>query len=226
MGSMQQVGDAAMQQAAERARQIFRAAGRPLSFRRRERLMAEGDPADRVLLIESGLVKVVLSAPNGENMIAGWWGSGYLIGERGVLECRPRTSTVDGHWPGTATQISAALFRELIRNDPDMRALRDVTRIQQLSNADRRHIQASMGVEQRVISQLLEWVGRFGTSGPAGPVLQGFSHGDLAGSVLASRQHVDAVLQRLRAEGLLHTRHLRYVLPDPEGLRRRLNGSD
>lgn len=215
-----------MSQAAERARHTLRAVGRLVTFRRNERLMAEGDPADRVLLIETGLVKIMLSAPTGADMIAGWWGPGDLIGERGVLACGPRTSTVDGHWAGTATQVSAARFRELVRDDPDMRALRDLTRNRQLRNADLRHIQAAMNIEARVINQLLEWVDRFGSPGATGQVVRGFSHGDLADSVLASRQHVDAVLQRLRAEGLLHTRHMRYVLLDPDRLRRRLNGRD
>jgi CRP-like cAMP-binding protein len=142
-----------------------------------------------------------------------------LLGELGVLEGRTRSATVIGHRDGIVTHLPGQAFRELVHRDRDVRTLADVTQRHRLHNADRRQLAvASMNVRARTVSQLLDWAHVYGERVDDGLAVRGLSHRDLAGAVLASEKHVDAVLGALRGAGLLRTRRMCFVLTDLAGL--------
>jgi ribosome-binding protein aMBF1 (putative translation factor) len=108
------------------------------------------------------------------------------------------------------------LFRELVYRNRDVHALVDVTQRERLRNADRRQLAvASMDVMARVKAQLSDWATNYGECVDGGRAVRGLSHRDLAGAVLASEKHVDAVLRELRRVGLIETSRLCFVLLDP-----------
>lgn len=182
--------------------------------------MSMGDRADEVVLIEAGVVKVILPTGSGPDVVAGLYGPGELIGELGVLHHRPRSAVVIGHRNGLASHIAATVFRDLTRCDPDIRAFVDMTQHQRLHNADRRQVAvASMDVMARVVAQLSDWAERYGERVDGGVVVRGLSHRDLAGAVLASEKHVDAVLRDLRDDGMLRTGRLYFLLLAKDRLR-------
>lgn len=182
--------------------------------------MAMGDRADEVVLIEVGVVKVVLPTGAGSDVIAGLYGPGELLGEIGVLFQESRSAAVIGHQNGFAFHVAGSEFRELTYQDRDVRAFVDVTQHQRLHNADRRQVAvASMDVMSRVIAQLLDWAEKYGERVGSSVVVRGLSHRDLAGAVLASEKHVDAVLHDLRAAALVRTSRLCFVIPSPGRLR-------
>lgn len=213
------MSEEAAQRAIARARHRLREAGRLRSFARRETLMAVGDRVDEVVLIESGIVKVILPSSTGSDVVTGLWGPGELLGELGVLHFRARSATVIGHLGGVATHVGGAVFRELAYHDRDVHAFVDTTQRRRLHNADRRQLAvASLDVMSRVISQLCEWAENFGERVNGQLVVRGLSHRDLAGAVLASEKHVDAVLRDLRAIGQVRTGRMCFILLDPARL--------
>jgi CRP-like cAMP-binding protein len=213
------VADQALLQTIARAQQTLRAAGRLRPFHRGNILMAMGEPSGEVLLVESGLVKVVLPATSGIDVLIGLHGRGALLGELGILEFRRRSATVIAHQDGIATHVPGQAFRDLVHRDRDVRALADVTQRQRLHSADRRQLAvASMNVRARTVTQLLDWAHEYGERVEDGLAVRGLSHRDLAGAVLASEKHVDAVLGTLRGAGLLRTRRMCFVLTDLPGL--------
>lgn len=204
------------EQTAEQARKILHRAGRPFSFRRGEILMSFGAPSEDVVLIASGSVKVVLSEQTGAQLVAGTYGPGELIGELGVLDRRPRTATVVALQHGTGVRVAAPAFRELFEHDRNVMLLVNSTLRARLHQADNRQLAiASRNVATRVAAQLLEWAEKFGTPEGKGIAVRGNTQGDLAGAVVASAKSVDAALKSLRDDGLIRTRRLGYLLPDP-----------
>jgi CRP/FNR family transcriptional regulator, cyclic AMP receptor protein len=172
-----------------------------------------GDRVDEVVLIESGVVKVILPTGTGSDVLTGLHGPGELLGELGVLHFQPRSATVVGHRNGIATHIGGPVFRELAYHDRDVHALVDATQRRRLHNADRRQLAvASMDVRSRVITQLTEWAASYGEWIDGDLTVRGLSHRDLAGAVLASEKHVDAVLRELRDAGLVGTGRMCFVL--------------
>ncbi len=201
----------------------MRAAGRGHPFRRGDVLMETGARSHEVIVIDTGVVKVLLPSWTGEDVIIGINGPGMLVGELGVLERRPRSATVVGLVGGSATHLSGDVFRELVGSNSDVRAYADATRHQRQRNADRRHVAlASMSVRDRIVLQLLDWAKVYGQPTSGGVVLRGLRQVDLAGAIAASRQHVEAALHTLREEGLVETGRMRFVLIDPVHLGRSL----
>lgn len=181
--------------------------------------MTTGDRADEVVLIEAGVVKVTLPSSTGAEVVAGLYGPGGLLGELGVMHSQPRSATVVGHLSGIAVHVSGAVFRDLKYRDRDVHAFVDATQRQRLHEADRRQLAvASMDVMSRVMSQLSDWAEHYGERVDGGVVVRGLSHRDLAGAVLASEKHVDAVLRELRAAGVVRTGRLCFVLLNRGGL--------
>ncbi|WAL66807.1 Crp/Fnr family transcriptional regulator [Amycolatopsis cynarae] len=177
-----------------------------------------------MVLVESGSVKVVLSEHNGAQVIAGPYGPGELIGELGVLDQRPRSATVIAHRDGTGVRVVASIFRRLVEQDHDVLVLVNATLRDRLHRADRRQLAiASQDVTTRVAAQLLTWADTFGEASSDGVVVRGIPQGDLAKAVVASAKSVDAALKVLRAAGLVRTRRLWFLLPDPTLLRDLLN---
>jgi CRP/FNR family cyclic AMP-dependent transcriptional regulator len=202
-------------QAIERLRQ----AGQRRPFERDDRLMTIGTTSNEVLLLESGVVKVLLSAGNGSELIVDLYGSGELLGELGVLSGRPRSATVIGHSPGVAVHIHGAVFRELAKRHTDVLVMVNTTLERRLRNADDRQIaMASRDVPTRVAYQLLTWAEKHGEQISGGLKVRGITQRELAQAVNASEKSVDDALHQLRHDKLVVTGRLWYLLPYPQRL--------
>lgn len=205
------------EQAIRRAQQNLRDIGRLKPFSRGDVLMTSGKPSDEVLLVESGMVKVVLAAQNGSESILGMHGTGELIGEMGVMSGRPRSATVIAHVTGSATHIPANAFLRLLDRDRETMLMLQDTLERRLRMADHRTLAfASHDVPTRVGAQLLEWSQTCGERTRDGVVIRGLTQLDLAQTVAASLKSVEAALDDLRRLKLVETGRVRFRLPDPD----------
>jgi len=189
--------------------------------------MSVGAESDEVLLIESGAVKVVLTAANGTETIVGVHGPGELMGELGVISGDRRSATVIAHRDGSAVHIPGAVFNRLAHRDPRILMLVNDVLSRRLRHADARHLTlAAHRVATRVAVQLLIWADSHGEPHDTGLEVRGISQRELAQAVAASEKHVEAALRALRVAGLVATSRLRYVLPDRDALARLVDTSD
>ncbi|TWG08075.1 CRP-like cAMP-binding protein [Saccharopolyspora dendranthemae] len=197
----------------------LRGLGTRTDFDRNELLLLVDRPSDHVLLIERGFVKVQL-AGNGRDLIAGLYGKGELIGEQGVMESKPRSATVVAHTACEATRVHHRDFKEFLRRHPELPLILGRIAYERLHRADQRQINlASQDVPTRVCRQLLAWGQALGERTRDGVAISGLSRKDLAQCVGAGEATVDAALKQLGDRGLLRTRRLTFVLPDPHRLR-------
>ncbi|MET0234793.1 MAG: Crp/Fnr family transcriptional regulator [Kibdelosporangium sp.] len=205
----------------------LRRAGQPRPFQRDDRLMMIGTASNEVLLLESGVVKVLLSAGNGSDLIVDLYGCGELIGELGVLSGRPRSATVIGHSGGIAVHIAGAVFRRLAERDAGVLMFVNTTLDRRLRNADERQIaMASRDVATRVAYQLLTWAKKHGEATPEGTMVRGITQRELAQAVNASEKTVDDAFRQLRCDGLVVTGRRWYLLPDAHLLEQLLGRQD
>jgi CRP/FNR family cyclic AMP-dependent transcriptional regulator len=203
----------AMARLDDRMKRLLLPLGKMQPFGYGKPLMLAGGPSDKVLLIESGSVNVVLSAPDGVDSIVGRYGPGELIGDIGVIMRQPRSANVFGQEEGEALHVSGARFRELIEHDNHALMLICELMCKRLLRADRRRLaSASRKVRRRVVAQPLDWVEDFGERQGTAVVVRGMTQRDLAQTVDASLPTVETELQRLRHEGLLGTGRRRLVL--------------
>lgn len=211
---------------AERVRLSLRGIGRSRPFRRGDRLLALADVSDEVLLVESGVVRVVLSSDGGDEVIAGLYGEGEILGELGVLSGVPRMATVVAHTEGVAVHVPRTRFLAFVLDDR-LALLHMVGTLQRrLRKAERNRLDtASLDVPTRVARELLDLARSCGWASDEGVVVSGLSQRELAQLVSAHDKTVEAALRLLRSAGLLRTARRLFVLPDPDRLESSLASS-
>ncbi|MBE1499494.1 CRP-like cAMP-binding protein [Amycolatopsis lexingtonensis] len=204
----------------QEALQALRTRGITRKFGENDQLFMENECSGSVFLVESGLIKVYVTAANGKELILGIYGRGELLCELSAMDRAPRSASGRGRTSGTITEIPGAEFRAFIGRHPA--AMQHVLRTVQnrLHHADRERLSyLSDGVRVRVIRRFLHWADQYGREGCGGIEITGFSRRDLAQSVAASEKTVDDVLTALTAEGSIATNKKWFLLRDIEGLR-------
>ena len=200
----------------------FRELGRLRLFDVNEVLFFEGEVADSVFVVESGLVKVYVSAPSGDELILGLYGSGEVLGEMSGLGDGVRSATGIGHTPGRVTEIPGHRFRDFLDRHPDAMVHMLSVVQQRLRRADRERLSyLSDDVSGRVARKLVSWAHSHGSPRDDGTiVIARITRRELAQSVAASEKTVDDVLTILSAAGLIATGRRRFVLLDARRLQR------
>jgi|SRR5215204_2838576 len=84
-----------------------------------EALIAEGTPADALLLVWDGQLDVTVSTPAGDHP-AGAVGAGSFLGEVSLLDPGPATATVVAERGCTVLRLSRAGFDDLCARRPDL----------------------------------------------------------------------------------------------------------
>lgn len=201
--------------------ELFRRA-RWRAFAIDEVLSRQGEAADGVLIIDSGLVKVSVGSAGGTEIVVGLFGRGHLLGEVSALRRTRRSATVVGHMPGAILHLGGDAFRDLLAGQPDLFAVVLAAANQRLLDADRHRLAlASDDVTGRVASTLLSWASEYGRGTEHG-ILIGLrvSRRELAQIVTASEKSVDDVLTSLKRAGLVQTGRRRFVVRDVPALER------
>jgi CRP/FNR family cyclic AMP-dependent transcriptional regulator len=199
----------------------LRQLGQWRGFAAKEVLSRQGEPGKSVLIVDSGVVKVTVAAAAGEEVVAGFYGRGELLGEVSALRGTRRSATVTGHCAGGLIEIPGDAFREFVwRHELFLVVL--ATAGQRLRRADMHRLSyAGDGVPSRVGSTLLDWAQRYGRLTDSGTEIDlRVSRHELAQVVLASEKTVDNVLTTLTRAGLITTGRRRFVVLDAAGLHR------
>ncbi|MEI8164926.1 MAG: cyclic nucleotide-binding domain-containing protein [Chloroflexales bacterium] len=104
---------------------------RPVSFSRGSMLIAQGDPADALYLIEHGQVVV-----EQHGQMVSTLGEGDFFGEMALLMSQPHRASVRAMTPTDVLALPAADFHELIRDRPSLELhLREVIESRNRHNA-------------------------------------------------------------------------------------------
>ncbi|GGU29364.1 Crp/Fnr family transcriptional regulator [Streptomyces lavendofoliae] len=98
--------------------------GTPMAYPPHRTLLHQGDGSRHVLLLTSGVVKVVASSESGYDMLLAVRIAGDLVGEMAAFEERPRSGTVVACGDVTARIIQMRTLESFLSRHPDaMRAV-------------------------------------------------------------------------------------------------------
>lgn len=180
----------------------------------------EGDETEHLEVVVSGLIRVLVTAPDGRTMTVRYCRPGALLGAMSLFT------------PGFAMPATAIALSEtrLLRLAPDV--VRDLARnadvahclLVELSQRAKEFLHEIPGsafgtVRQRVARHLLDLAEEQAPNGPGEPRLVATtSQQELADAVGTAREVVVRVLRELRTESLVETRRGAIVLLDVERL--------
>jgi CRP/FNR family transcriptional regulator, cyclic AMP receptor protein len=182
----------------EESRKDLAARSRHRRLTKGQILFSEGERADAVVVLLSGHMKVLTYSPDGDEFIVNTVVPGDTIGEIGVLSNGPRSATVQATEPSEILSLPGSVLIELIATHPPLAA----AVIAQLSAIARRTTDLAsdlvfLDLRQRVAKHLRFQEEAEGTRSTRRRVTQS----ELAASVGASRQRVNACLQEFQSEG-------------------------
>jgi CRP-like cAMP-binding protein len=194
-----------------------------VEFPRGHMIFAEGEPGDRLFIIQTGKVKIGRKSPDGRENLLAIMGPSDMFGELSIFDPGPRTSTattvtevravvMDRHalrsWISSRPEISEQLLRVLAR-----RLRRTNSMVADLIFTD---------VPGRVAKALLQLAQRFGSQ-EAGllRVTHDLTQEEIAQYVGASRETVNKALADFAHRSWLRLEGKSVLILDPERLARR-----
>ena len=187
-------------------------------------LLARGDAADRVLVLEAGRVKVKVPTSAGSDAVLTFRGPGALLGEQALVDQRPRSANVVAVEPVELLVIPASTFRGYLAQHPNVALAMLAMLSTRLRDSDRRLVEfAAADTLGRVSARLVELCDAHGDPGDAGSVriTLPITQEDLAGWTGASIESTAKALRTLRSLGWITTGRRALEVHDLEALRRR-----
>ena len=193
------------------------------TFGRGQYLWYEGDEGERLVVVASGLLKVVVTSDRGDEIVLSTAGPGHTLGELALLDGGPRSASVVAVEQTSVLLLGRATVLDLMSHHPTVldAVLRSLgALVRRLTEQTGDLVFLDLG--GRLAKVLL----RLAADRPAGRdgrvVLdRALSQSDLAAMVGATRPAVNRVLQLLVARGLIAVDGRVIELLDLPGLRRR-----
>jgi CRP/FNR family cyclic AMP-dependent transcriptional regulator len=196
------------------------------TYRRNQFLWYQGDEGARLVVVASGLLKVVISSEHGDEVVLTTLGPGETLGELALLDGSPRSAAAIAVEPTTVVTLSRETVLELLSQHPSvldalLRSLGGLVRRLTEQAGDLVFLDLS-GRVAKLLLHLADAHGNGSGSGSGSAVVNlGLSQSDLAGMVGATRPAVNRVLQSMASRGLIAVDGQVIKLLDVAALRRR-----
>jgi CRP-like cAMP-binding protein len=200
------------------------AIGRRLSAQRGDVLLARGEVGDKVLVVETGRVKVSVTTTSGREVVLTFRGPGSLLGDQSLVDESPRSATVTAVEPVEVLVVAASAFRAYLGTHPQVALAMLATLSARLRESDRRLAEYSaadsLGRICARLVELCETQGDLdGTS--AVRITLPITQEELAGWTGASIEATTKALRTLRSLGWVSTGRRVIEVHDLAALRER-----
>lgn len=184
-------------------------------------LFHEGDEADHVLVVTSGLVKAVAVSDEGQTTALALRGPGEILGELAAVDGGTRSASVVAIEAVEALNIPSAAFREFLRDQPGAALALLAGVADRLRDASRRQAEfGTLDATARVARMLAELGDTYGEPVADGLRIDIVSQDELASLCGASREAVARALRTLRDDDVIRTGRRTVTISDVDRLRR------
>ena len=186
-------------------------------------LMYEGEPGERVMILEEGRVKVTRIEPGGHETMLSIRDPGDVVGEVSLIDERPRLATVTALERVRALVIASSVFRAHLERTPRVAvALLEVEMRRFRETTLKRSQFAASDTIGRLAARIVELSERYGAEREDGIEIDvALTQDDIAAWTGASRAGVAKAFQTLRELGWIETHRRRLVVHQLDALRRR-----
>ena len=191
------------------------------SYRGREYVFMEGEPAEWFCLVRTGRVKIVRASRGGKEVVLELLGPGEPFGGVAVIERRPYPASAQATEPSVVLKIAREPIVALTERHPGIireMALMIGRRLRAAHDSVRSL--AADPVEARLAAALLRLAERDGQRGPRGITLPyHLTRQSLADMTGTTVETAIRIISRWQKERLVRDTGGRLVLPDVEALR-------
>jgi CRP-like cAMP-binding protein len=205
-------------------RRDLEAIARRAAAERGEVLLARGEPADRVLILAAGRVKVSVTTPTGREAVLTFRGPGALLGDQALVDKSPRSATVVAVEPVEFFIVAASAFRGYLAAHPDVALAMLAVLSARLRESDRRLAEyTAADTLGRICARLVELCESQGDVGDeqAVRITLPITQEELAGWTGSSIESTAKALRTLRSLGWVATGRRSIEVHDLAALRGR-----
>lgn len=199
---------------------LLATACRPRHYRRHQVIFERGDPGDTFHIVQSGQVRIILSSPDGDEILLALMQPGDFFGELSLLDGLPRSATAVANKPTITLTLARSGFQRSMERTPQL-----ARHIIHTLSARLRRTNVLLGdsvfldVPTRLIRRLQDLAqSQEEKELPKGPRTIQVTQRELAAMVGATRESVNKELRALEARGLIHLDRGSIILLHPEGL--------
>jgi CRP-like cAMP-binding protein len=188
--------------------------------RRFTTLYSEGSPADSVLFLDSGLVKLCKRGDEGKEIILQVVSGGELFGEQALGMEPARSAAAEVLQEGTIYVIPKDIFIRFCNGRPDM--WRHVAQlvVQRKRDLERKiELLCMHDVEYRILHYMAELAAAFGSRLDGHEYTIPLSQGELASLIGATRETTSTTLNALARRGLIRLGRRQLILTSLDGVR-------
>ncbi len=191
-------------------------------YARGEVIFHEDDGGDSLCVVESGLVKVYRTSPDGDEMLLVTLGPAAVLGELPMVDGGPRSASAAAVEATTVLSVNRAALLEALHESPELvdgllRSMGSMVRRLTDQAADL----VFLDLHGRVAKRLLALAEERGSLGDGRALDLKMTQTDLANMVGGSRQSVNQVLRSFERLGYLELDGRRIVIRERELLQRR-----
>jgi CRP/FNR family transcriptional regulator, cyclic AMP receptor protein len=193
------------------------------SYKKGQLLVYQGDSGDSLFVMVEGLVKVMVTSEEGEEMVLVTLRPNDTFGELSLVDGGPRSASAEAVEPTRVLIITRAILLELLGEHPSLtdsllRSLGSLARRLTEQAADL----VFLDIHGRMAKLLLSMADQRGKQTESGVVLDlNLTQADLAAMVGGSRQSVNQTLRSFESRGYLEIEGRSITLRKPDELRRR-----
>ncbi len=193
----------------------------------KQQILGRGEGGTDVFFVISGVVRVLIRASGGREVILGDIGAGEFFGELAAIDGQPRSASVVAVTGATLARMPARVFREVIHRHSDSCDQMLELIAARLRMLDRRVDElSSLDIKHRVLAELLR-LSRPDRADPSRAVVSPPPfHAEIAARILARREAVTRELILLEDAGLLERRRGAFILTDVQAMLAQIRHSE
>jgi CRP-like cAMP-binding protein len=181
----------------------FAAGGAARAFKARQRVFAQGDPADSVFFVRRGKVKLTVSSTSGKEAVIAMLGEGDFFGE-GCLAGQPLRMA------SATTLESCSLVRRsledmiaALHDDPEFGAVFMAHLLSRNIRIEEDLVDQLFNSSEKRLARILLLLANFGKEGRPEPVIAKISQETLAEMVGTTRSRVSFFMNKFRRLGFI-----------------------
>jgi CRP/FNR family cyclic AMP-dependent transcriptional regulator len=192
------------------------------SYRRKQVIFSQGDPADAVFYVQKGRVKLTVVSKQGKEAIVALLGADEFFGE-GCLAGQPlRMSTATANEDTTVLRLRKKSMVRLLHTDQRFSELFTAYLLARNIRFEEDLVDQLFNSSEKRLARILLLLAHFGKDGKQEPVIPKISQETLAGMIGTTRARVSHFMNKFRKLGfieynggmLVHSSLLNIVLYD------------
>jgi len=173
------------------------------SYRRKQAIFTQGDPADAVFFVQKGRVKLTVVSKQGKEAIVAFVGVDQFFGE-GCLAGQPlRMSTATATEDVTVLRLRKKAMMRLLHADPKFSEIFTAYLLSRNIRFEEDLVDQLFNSSEKRLARILLLLAHFGKDGKPEPVIPKISQETLASMIGTTRSRVSHFMNKFRKLGFI-----------------------